>query len=87
MVYIPAIDASTKRVLRVIRTRGVVPGFQVISEAAVNPDELSRSANELVKMGLISAKGNISNASEIADAYFVVLPSNADFADLVLNAP
>lgn len=85
MVYIPQIDGTTKRVLGVIRARGVVPGWQVMSEAGVDTDELSRAANNLISIGLISAKG-VTSGPEITSTYFNVLPSNVDFADLVFNA-
>ena len=86
MVYIPQIDETTKRVLGVIRARGVVSGWQAMSEASVNPDQLSDAANKLISIGLISAKG-VTSPSEISNTYFNVLPSSVDFADLVFNAP
>jgi hypothetical protein len=87
MAYIPILDDPGKRVLRVIRSRGVVPGWQVMSEAQVSADQLLQSAHQLMSFDLISAEGNLSNPSEIGKAYFNILPSNVKLAELVLNVP
>jgi hypothetical protein len=85
-MYIPKLDDPSKRVLRVIRNRGVAPGWQVLSEAGVTADELRQSADMLIGLKLISTQGNISNSSEIGSAYFNILPSSVDLAEVVLNA-
>lgn len=87
MGYIPRLDDPGKRVLRVIRSRGVVPGWQVMSEAQVSPDQLLQTAQQLMSLDLISAEGNLSNPSEIGSTYFNILPSNVKLTELVLNAP
>jgi hypothetical protein len=86
-MYLPILDDQDKRVLQVIRSRGVVAGWQVMSEAAVTADQLAKSAGTLLKSSLISASGNYSSIKEIGTAYFNLQPSNAQLVELVLNAP
>ncbi len=85
-MFIPKLDDPSKRVLRVIRNRGVVPGWQILSEAGVTADELLKSADTLIGLKLISAQGTSSNSSEIGSTYFNILPSNDYLAEVVLNA-
>ena len=82
-MYRPNLDDTSRRVLRVIRERGVAPGWQVMSEAPVNTDELITAATTLIDMGLIKASGGL-NQKEIEQVYFNILPSNARLAELIL---
>ena len=86
MQYMPQLDDSSKRVLRVVQNLGVAPGWQVMKEASVSAEELSRAAQALIGSGLIKGSGNFSNSAEIGKAYFNIQPSNAGLVDYVLNA-
>ncbi|MFI5118433.1 MAG: hypothetical protein ACHP8B_17230 [Terriglobales bacterium] len=79
-------DDTGKRVLRVIRERGVAPGWQVMSEAAVSADDLIKAAGTLIDMGLIKTSGGALNLKEIEQAYFNILPSNARLAEMILSS-
>jgi hypothetical protein len=85
MNYMPPLDDPSKRVLRVIQSLGVAPGWQVMKEAPVTAEELTKAAHALVGSGLIKASGNLSNVAEIGKAYFNIQPSNARYVDYVLN--
>jgi len=86
MQYTPQIDDASKRVLRVIQSLGVVPGWQLMKEAPVSAEELSKAAQVLISSGLIKASGNFSNSAEIGKAYFNIQPSNAGVVEYVLNS-
>jgi hypothetical protein len=87
MYYMPTLDEPGKRVLRVMQHSGVAAGWQLMSEASMNEDQLSQTAGKLISMGLISANGSIANTKEIGQVYFNIQPSASVFADMVLNAP
>jgi hypothetical protein len=84
-VYRPDLDDISKRVLRVIREHGVVPGWQVLSEASVTNEQLVNSANTLINMGLIKASGGGLNIKEVESAYFNILPSNAKLSEFLVS--
>jgi hypothetical protein len=86
MGYLPTLDDPSKRILQLIRERGVVSGWQVLSETGVSDQQLFDAANMLVKFSLISAKGNIYRPDEIGKAYFSLVPSNSTLADQVLRS-
>jgi len=86
MKYTPQLDDASKRVLRVIQSLGVAPGWQVMKEAPVTAAELATAAQTLMGSGLIKASGNLSNPAEIGKVYFNIQPSNAGLVDFVLNA-
>ncbi len=83
-MYVQLDDAS-KRILHAIKRLGVAPGWQVIQEASVTPQELVPAAQKLISSGLINASGNFSNPDEIAKAYFNIQPSSAELVDYVLR--
>ncbi len=84
-MYIPTLDDPGKRLLRVLQRSGVAPGWQIMSEASMNADELAKAAPSLVSMGIISVQGNLS-ASSIGSAYFNLQPSGSRMAELMVNA-
>jgi hypothetical protein len=84
-VYRPTLDDPSKRVLRVLRDRGVAPGWQLMSEASVTGEELINATRTLLDMDLIKASGGCSNPKEIEQAYFNILPSNARLAEAILS--
>jgi hypothetical protein len=84
-MYRPTLEDKEKRVLRVIRQRGVAPGWQVMSEASVNAQELSDAASKLMDIGLIRSSSG-SNPKEIEQAYFNILPSNSQLAEAILSS-
>jgi hypothetical protein len=84
-MYIPTLDEPDKRVLRVIQSAGVAPGWQLISEASVTADQLVEATGKLIDMGLISANGSTANPKDIAQVYFNIQPSNNQFANIVLS--
>ena len=86
MQYTPQLDDASKRVLRVVQNVGVAPGWQVIKEAPVTPEELVQAAQALIGSGLIKASASYSNTAEIGKVYFNIQPSNADLVDFVLRA-
>jgi hypothetical protein len=86
MKYTPQLDDASKRVLRVIQSLGVAPGWQVMKEAPVTAEELTKAAQALIGSGLIKASGNLSSSAEIGKTYFNIQPSNAGLVDFVLNA-
>lgn len=85
-MYKPTLEEKEKRVLRVIREHGVAPGWQVMSEASVDAQELANAANKLIDIGLIKASGGVSNPKEIDQAYFNILPSNSRLAEAILSS-
>jgi hypothetical protein len=85
-VYRPTLDEPSKRVLRVIRERGVAPGWQVMSEASVSGDDLIKAASTLIDMGLIKTSGGALNPKEIEQAYFNILPSNSRLTEMILSS-
>jgi hypothetical protein len=86
MQYAPQFDDAGKKVLRVIQSRGVAPGWQIMKEAPVTAEELAKAAQALIGSGLIKASGNISNPAEIDKAYFNIQPSSIELVQYVLNA-
>ena len=86
MVFFPQLDGCGKRVLRIIHSHGVVPGWQVMSEAGISRDDLFKYAGQLMDYGLIKASGNIS-PNEVEKTFFNIQPSNSQLAEIVLNAP
>jgi hypothetical protein len=86
MAYIPTVDEPSKSILRLIRDRGVVSGWQILSETGVSGEKLLDAANVFVKFSLISAKGNIYRPDEIGKAYFSLVPSSSSLVDHVLNS-
>ncbi len=86
MKYAPQLDDASKRVLRVIQSLGVAPGWQIMKEAPVTAEELAKAAQTLIGSGLIKASGNLSNPIEIDKAYFNIQPSSVGLVDYVLNA-
>jgi DNA-binding Lrp family transcriptional regulator len=82
----PQLDDLDKRVLRSIQAAGVVPGWQLISEASVSPDELVKSAGNLLDQGLISVTGSINNPSEITKCFFSIQPSSSRYTEFVLTS-
>lgn len=86
MQYALQLDDTTKRVLRVIQSVGVAPGWQVMTEAPVTAEELAKAAQVLISSGLIKASGNPSDTTEIRKIYFNIQPSNAGLVDSILNA-
>ena len=85
-MYLPQLDGCGKRVLRVIHSHGVVPGWQVMSEAGISAEDLVKYAGQLMDYGLIKASGSIS-PPEVEKAFFNIQPSNSQLAEIVLNAP
>lgn len=85
-MYKPTIDDTGKRVLRVIREHGVVPGWQVMSEASVTSEDLLKAVSTLIDMGLIKASGGAANLKEIDQAYFNILPSNVRLTEMILSS-
>jgi hypothetical protein len=86
MFYIPVVDEDGKRILRVLQSAGVAPGWQLMSEASVTPDVLAQSTAKLIDMGLISANSTSSNPKDIGQVYFNIQPSNRQIAEIVLNS-
>jgi hypothetical protein len=86
MSYRPDLDATAKSVLRVIRERGVAPGWQVMSEASVTDADLVKAASTLIDMGLIKTSGGALNPKEIGSAYFNILPSSARLTEIYLGS-
>jgi streptomycin 6-kinase len=86
MGFLPPLDDPSKRVLQLIRERGVVSGWQVLSETGVTGQQLFDAANVLLKFSLIAAKGNIYRPDEIGKAYFSLVPSNSNLADQALRS-
>jgi hypothetical protein len=86
LASLPNLDDNSKRALSVIQKLGVVPGFQLMSEASLNGIEMVQAAGNLIKYGFISASGPVSNANEIGSAYFNIRPSSRDLTDVVLNS-
>jgi predicted transcriptional regulator len=84
--YLPQLTDPSKRVLQLIRERGVVSGWQILSETGVTDQQLLDAANQLVKFSLVLAKGNIYKADEIGKAYFSLVPSSSKMADQVLKS-
>ena len=79
-MFIPQLSDNAKCVLRMIRAHGVCAGFQLLSEARLEPGQLSEVANELLKAGLISANGSTA-PQEIEGTFFNVQPSNVQLAE------
>ncbi|HZL26261.1 MAG TPA: hypothetical protein VFC39_06995 [Acidobacteriaceae bacterium] len=80
-----ALDDTGKRVLRVIQQSGVVPGWQLMSEASVSQVELFNAASRLLDMGLISTSGNVGNSPDIAQTFFNLKPSSRQYAVMLMN--
>jgi len=85
MYYMPTLDESDKNVLLAMQHVGVAPGWQLMSEASVDADNLSKTAAKLMGLGLISANGSIANPKEIGRVYFNIQPFGIQYADTVLN--
>ncbi len=86
MFYIPVVDEDGKRILRVLQSAGVAPGWQLMLEASVTPDVLAQSTAKLIDMGLISANSTSSNPKDIGQVYCSIQPSNSQIAEIVLNS-
>ena len=86
VAYRPTVDDNARRVLQVIRERGVAPGWQVMSEASVSDADLVNAVGTLMKLGLIKASGGASNPKEVCQAYFNILPSQASLAEMILSS-
>lgn len=81
----PQLDETSKRILQAIQRIGVAPGWQVIREVSVTPEQLVEAARALIASGLVNASGSVSNADEIYNAYFSIQPSSADLVEYVLR--
>jgi DNA-binding Lrp family transcriptional regulator len=83
---IPQLDATGRRVLQVIRDRGVVTGRELAAEAGLTPEVLLPIVQKLISSDLVSASGNIYDTNQVGDAYFNIRPSNLPLAEFVLRS-
>jgi hypothetical protein len=86
-MHIPQISAEGKRVLQIIKERGVCNGRQLVAETELSGDQLVAAVKDLVNSELVSASGSTHNKKDIEHAYFNIRPSNASLAEFVLRNP
>ncbi len=83
---IPQLDANGKRVLQVIKDRGVVTGKELAAEANLTPEVLLPIVQKLISSDLVAVSGNIYGPEQVCDAYFNIRPSNSSLAEFVLRS-
>jgi hypothetical protein len=82
---IPQLDANGKRVLQLIKERGVATGSELAAAANLTPEVLLPIVQQLISSELVTASGNIYGPDQVCDAYFNIRPSNMPLAELVLR--
>lgn len=82
---IPQLDAKDKRVLQVIKDRGVVTGKELAAEANLTPVDLLPIVQKLISSDLVAASGNIYSPEQVCNAYFNIRPSNLSLAEFALR--
>jgi len=83
---IPKLDQDGKRVLQVIKDRGVATGREIAAAVNLDPAKLSSIVQSLVSSDLVTASGNIYGPEGVYEAYFNIRPSNLSLAEFVLRS-
>jgi DNA-binding Lrp family transcriptional regulator len=83
---IPKLDQDGKRVLQVIKDRGVVTGREIAGIVSLTPETLIPIVQTLVSSDLVTASGNIYDPEGFSCAYFNIRPSNVSLAEFVLRS-
>ena len=82
---IPKLNDQDKRVLQVIKDRGVVCGKELAAEANLTPTALLPITQKLISSDLVAASGNIYSPDEFCNVYFNIRPSNLSLAEFALK--
>jgi hypothetical protein len=85
VMYVPKLPDESKRVLRVIMSRGVASGNDLQFATQMKPEALVTALEPLIQMGIIGASGFPSEADGVLDSFFNLRPSARSIAESLVN--
>jgi hypothetical protein len=85
MSSFPQLDENSKRVLRILVSRSVVSGRDLLKISELQPTVLSNTLRLLVNEKLIDASSFDFNPQNLVDTFFNVLPSSIGLAKLAAS--
>jgi hypothetical protein len=84
-MFVPKIPDESKRVLRVIISKGVASGNDLHFATRMKPEDLVTALDPLLKMGIVGASGTPSEVTGVLSSYFNLRPSARDMAESLVN--
>jgi len=85
MAALPQLDDNSRNVLRIMLTKSVANGRELLKSSNLAPDALSGSLRTLVNARLIDASALDFGPDNLKDVYFNILPSSMNLAKVVAS--
>lgn len=85
MAALPQLDDNGKNVLRIMLTKSVANGRELLRSSNLAPAPLSDALRTLVNARLIDASALDFGPDNLKDIYFNVLPSSMNIAKVVAS--
>lgn len=85
MAALPQLDDNSKNVLRIMLTKSVANGRELLKSSSLAPAVLSGALRTLVNEKLIDASALDFGPDNLKDIYFNVLPSSMNVAKVVAS--
>jgi hypothetical protein len=85
MAALPQLDDNGKNVLRIMLTKSVANGRELLKSSNLEPNALSGALRILVNARLIDASALDFGPENLKEVYFNVLPSSMNIAKVVAS--